>query len=207
MSPQKNLSRARPTMYFLIMETIFPAKSGFPALGNTVGPSLVQIQRHVWQIMNVGDRYYEGQLANSNLTTFQILKNLCFDNSLISIKPTHRFGLYPVFVGFIDNLQPLPKISGAIPGKLTEHYAFQPSAIKIGTDPLPQILLYKNQRVQFSFNSNTLPSAMALYNKKTGMLTPLSNMDKKRILPGPNPCLTLEFFDKKAAATCESFYF
>jgi hypothetical protein len=167
---------------YLIIESVFQ-KQGVPTLGNTVGPSLTQVQRQIYTECDVQDRYFKGKRIDENASAWQMAEIL-FNQGKIETRPTGASIDMLVYVGTRNELVPVQQLRDWIPVALTKPLtlskAFSPTPF--GVDPIPAIQLYGNKAISFiSVGGDSPPTAMALYHTDTHKLELLGAIEIARI--------------------------
>ncbi|KVW34170.1 hypothetical protein WK95_26530 [Burkholderia ubonensis] len=165
-------------MYLLIEQ--LHAKSGLPSLANTIGASNLQIYRTVAQLYETADIYIDNQrVASGEMTMWQMLKG-AFGIDVVT-RPNGKTTLVLEYAGFVSNITPLPKIGNLLPELITKEYTLKVRSPYIfGTDPLPDIQLYRHAKSVFmQRNGGQSPAtAMAKYNRRTRELIRLNTISE-----------------------------
>lgn len=166
----------KPAGLYILIEQLH-AKSGMPSFGNTIGPSMQQIYRQVYQLHSLHDTFIDGQrVTPATATVWQQIKGALGIN--ITTAPNGKHATKLEYAGFTNEIQPLPKMGDTLPQGLTRQYLFRtPSPYLFGTDPIPEVRLYRNPRSVFrQVNGGTSPStAMARFNSTNGELVMLES--------------------------------
>ncbi|NTZ08842.1 hypothetical protein [Burkholderia metallica] len=139
----QRIDYGQPTGVYLLIEQLH-AKSGLPSLANTIGSSNLQIYRTVTQLYETADIYIDNQRALSGeMTMWQMLKG-AFGIDVVT-RPNGKTTLVLEYAGFVNNITPLPKIGNLLPEFMTKEYTLKVRSPYIfGTDPLPDIQLYRH---------------------------------------------------------------
>lgn len=162
----------KATGLYVIIEQIYP-KQGLPSIANTIGPNLIQVVRQVFQLYEMEDMYINGKPAiPSTLTPWDRLKASIGLGVDFVLNGKRKVILE--YSGFIDDVQPLPKLASWIPEFLTKQRVFtMPTPYAYGRDPLPTVRLYKNNSAVFIAKDGGagLPIAVAKYNSHTHQIS------------------------------------
>lgn len=178
-----NVSLAKPTDIFFIIERIYPRDNLVPSslsIGE-LGPSLAQIHRVVIRLMIQQDMYMDGTKLNpTNISLWQTVKYIL--GSKVSTKETSHFLYNMSYAGSLISITLSPDTDiVAIPGKLTAPKVKRlPQTLNLGRDPIPQAVLYGKSNVKFFMDNGGLdtPTAMAQYNGATKELTLINDKIK-----------------------------
>jgi hypothetical protein len=159
---------------YVIIEQIYK-KDGIPTLGNTFGPSLVQIHRVVAQVCVEQQVQYDGKpIDGAGIPSLWQVVTDFFSPGRLTQKPTGQRSFVLTYGGFINSAQPLPQLGNMIPDVLTKSYEFvPPTPYLYGKDPVPAIQLFKDPKVKFVAleGGQKPPTAVAIYNKKSGQIS------------------------------------
>jgi hypothetical protein len=148
------------------------SKPGLPALGNTVGPELLQVVRRVVQVCDRQEIYFDGDKVVGGLSFMQILLDFFSVGKKITTKPMGESQFVLQYAGFHNVVRPLPQMGNMLPEAWTKLYKLKPPSLFIyGHDPIPHITLYQNPRVVFEApGGDGPPSALAIFDKNKNML-------------------------------------
>lgn len=173
-----------PQPSYVIVEQIH-LKTGLPSIGNTVGPTLHQVFRRVLQVCDVQDMFFDGRRISGMPTPWQYLQEFVRPGNQITTRPTGERQFTLVYGGFINVLQPLPQMGNLLPESWTRSYNLgtPPTPFIYGTDPIPNVRLYGNPRVQFIMpGGEPPPTAMAIYNTSNRRLDLPPLGERERVL-------------------------
>ena len=96
-----------PKPRFIIIEQVY-TKSGLPAFGNTIGPSLQQVFRRVIQVCAVQNAFFKGKQIDGMPSAWQTIQDLVLPGWQITTQDTGVQKLVLVYAGFRNIAQPLP---------------------------------------------------------------------------------------------------
>ncbi len=164
-SNQWNVDQCAPQPTYLIVEQIHH-KSGMPAFGNTIGPSVYQVYRRVLQVCDLQDFYFEGRRIAGAPSKWQYIQEFLTPGKQISLRSTGEKGFKVAYSGFSSLLTPLPKVGGFLPESWTKEYNIGAplSPFVYGTDPVPRIQLYGNPNAIFEMPGDSPPpTAIGVY--------------------------------------------
>ncbi|WP_333994513.1 hypothetical protein [Burkholderia orbicola] len=175
----QRIDYGQPTGVYLLIEQLH-AKSGLPSLANTIGSSNLQIYRTVAQLYETADIYVDNQRALAGeMTMWQMLKG-AFGIDVVT-RPNGKTTLVLEYAGFVNNITPLPKIGNLLPEFMTNEYALKVRSPYIfGTDPLPDIQLYRHAKSVFMqrHGGQSPATAMAKYHRRTRELIRLNTISE-----------------------------
>lgn len=174
------------TGIYFIVEKIY-AKSGLPALWNTVGGAAIQVVRTIYEVCHFQDIYLDDEKIDyDNITLWQTLRIL-YGHEVIS-KNTPEVTNNLIFCGTNTYIVPLPNLNDNLLGeKITKllsdsyHVNFV-APLGFGQDPIPDIQLYGRLDINFISSSGGLnvPTAIAKYNKKTREVVIISSVNEMK---------------------------
>jgi hypothetical protein len=165
-----------PQARFVIIEQVY-SKSGIPAFGNTIGPSLQQVFRRVIQVCGVQNAFFNGAPIAGMPSTWQLIQELVLPGTQITTRDTGEQNLVLVYAGFRNIVTPLPT--------LKEHDLGGPplGLFTYGSDPLPNVHLYGNSKVQFvAVGGKGAPTAVATYDASRNALDVPSVSDRGLVI-------------------------
>jgi hypothetical protein len=178
----QNAKQCTPQPTYLIIEEIH-LKTGMPAMGNTIGPTMYQVLRRVLQVCDLQDFHFEGKRLDGNPSKWQYIREFLTPGKQITLHPTGKKELMVAYTGYRNILTPLPKIGGLLPELLTKTYNFKPSLTPFiyGEDPIPRIQLYGNPSVTFEMPGGAPPATVIGVYTAGGNLEFPSPVEKERI--------------------------
>jgi hypothetical protein len=173
-------------IYFII-ETVFPKPTGLPTLGNTVGTSLCQVYRQVYQTCAIqgGGLLFKGKPVD-RISVWQLAQEIFLPGKQITTRPNGKSGVFRAFAGVSVNAL-TPVNVKQLPEFLSKEYVDvvpTRSFYNFGADPIPHIRLYQNSGVSFiSEGGSSPPTAVAVYYKsKKQLKLPQSKSEQEAII-------------------------
>lgn len=159
-----DIALCSPKPGFIIIEQVY-TKTGLPAFGNTIGPSLQQVFRRVIQVCSVQNAFFNGKRIQGVPSAWQTIQELVLPGEQITTQDSGEQKLVLVYAGFRNIAQPAPTMKNYdMGGPPLGLFAY-------GSDPLPSTQLYGNPRVQFVAVAGLgAPTAVATYDQASGSL-------------------------------------
>jgi hypothetical protein len=180
------LNLCTPQPNYVIVEQIH-SKSGMPAIGGVIGPQANQVYRRIFQVCDIQDMFFQGKRISGFPSTWQYIQEFIHKGKQITTRPTGKKQLTIAYSGFKNLITPLPKFREALPESLTKQYDLGTPASPFiyGKDPIPQIQLYGNSKVEFiTFGGNTPPTAVGVYKGAKGQLELPDPANRKKMIKG-----------------------
>jgi len=146
---------------------------------------LTQVYRQVVRFCNYEEYRFDGRPLSGIPSQIQYLKHFLSGGRRITTHPTERNGLYTVYAGIRNSLRPVANlhIEGKVTGVLAKSYdlGVPMSPFIYGADPVPEMQLSMRNDIHFMMpGGNPPPTALAFYNKNTGVLREVANLEERR---------------------------
>lgn len=176
-----------PQPTYVIVEQIH-RKAGLPSIprtGGVLGPSLHQVFRRVLQVCAEQDLYFNGRRVEGTPTTWQYIQELLLPGEQFTTRPTGQRQFVLVYAGFRNIVRPLPRVGNLLPESWTRQYDLgtPPSPFVYGTDPIPTVQLYGNDRAEFVMpGGQPPPTALGIYHSSAGRLELPSQSARDRMV-------------------------
>ena len=172
-----------PRDLYVLVEQIHP-KAGLPALGNTLGPSMFQVYRAIYNLCDLNEILFRGRRIDGHPSSWQRLQALVSPARTLSTAPTGETRFRLVYAGFKNIGKPLPKVENMLPEAWTRKYDWwTPSVFHYGQDPIPWIRLYGNPMAHFVMPGGQAPaSCIGLYRRDSGHLSLPAYDERKKII-------------------------
>lgn len=158
------------TGIYLIKESLH-SKAGLPTLGNTIGPSGIQIVKSVYHLMTEYDAFYEGRPINyEGLSLWDKFKVIFGVDIIERIKPGGNVTLHYEYCGFTTFITPLDGFDRFLPEWFSaKHRMGNFNLFQFGHDPVKNINLYRNSKASFFIDNGGegIPTAFGKYNSKS----------------------------------------
>lgn len=164
------MSHFKGTEIYFIKESIY-SKPGLPTIGNTIGPSGIQVVKSVYHLMEEYDGFYEGKLIDyNNINLWDKFKIIFGVDVTERIKTDGKLILNYEYCGYTTFITPIDGFSRILPEWASKKYKLNVHTPFIfGKDPVKNINLYNNIQAVFYVENgiNGVPTSFCKYNSKT----------------------------------------
>lgn len=172
------MSYFKGTDIYLIKEQIY-SKSGLPSIGNTIGPTGIQVVKSVYQLMREQEAFYEGKPLNyGELDLWDKFKIVFGIDISERDKAGGKVAFSLAYCGFSTFITPVDGFDRILPKWFsTKHNTSIATPYTYGRDPIQHVNLYRNTRVRFFADNggDGNPCALAKYNAKTQEMIYIDN--------------------------------
>ncbi|PSH13013.1 hypothetical protein B7R74_19715 [Yersinia pseudotuberculosis] len=174
----------KKTNIFFIVERLYPRDSLAPSVG-TVGPSLVQVHRMIYQLTKKQDVFLDGEKVDlSNITLWQRLKSITGGKITTKDSQDVKFAYVLDYAGSEFAAVPIQGLrlegnTNYFYKKFTKEYKIStPKLLHYGSDTIKNITLHGRSNVSFFMDNGgrNAPTAAAKYNKNTGEISLIKSM-------------------------------
>lgn len=176
----------KKTNIFFIVERLYPRDGLVPSIG-TLGPSLVQAHRTIYQLTQKQDVFLDDEKVDfSNLTLWQRFKSITGGKITTQDSQEAKFAYVLDYAGSEFAAVPIQGLrlegnTNYFYKTLAKEYKIPtPKLLRYGSDAIKNIKLHGRSNVSFFMDNGgrDAPTAAAKYNKNTGEVSLIKSMSE-----------------------------